>query len=132
MTIPVGWFTKIVWILFSFVGIWSVVIFAATFIVGIFFRGYGVARKEYALAVKTYETVHRDLLNKLSELKKKVDGLGAEDIERLTSELAERYGALYPSVKELHGKVLAADTVEAKRNVVKQFKLEGKEEPKPS
>jgi hypothetical protein len=41
LTIPIGWFVKIVWVLFSFMGAWSVVIFAITFIAGVFFRGYG-------------------------------------------------------------------------------------------
>jgi hypothetical protein len=49
MTIPMGWFTKIVWVLFSFMGAWSVLVFAAIFITGIFFRGAGVAGKEYSV-----------------------------------------------------------------------------------
>lgn len=39
MTIPMQWFTNMVWILFSFMGAWSIAIFAGTFILGIFFRG---------------------------------------------------------------------------------------------
>jgi type II secretory pathway component PulF len=48
LTIPMGWFTKMVWVLFGFLGGWSVAVFAATFIIGILFRGAGVATKEYA------------------------------------------------------------------------------------
>ena len=48
LTIPMGWFTKMVWVLFGFLGSWSVAVFAATFIIGILFRGAGVATKEYA------------------------------------------------------------------------------------
>ena len=47
LTIPMGWFVKLVWVLFSFMGAWSVAIFVATFVVGIFFRGLGVARREF-------------------------------------------------------------------------------------
>jgi hypothetical protein len=124
LTIPFGWFVKFVWILFSFIGVWSVVIFATTFVVGAFFRGWGVGRREYALALKTYESVHHELLNKLTELKKKVDGLSAEDIMRLTSDLAGKYGALYPKIRELYARVLTAETVDEKRKIVKEFKLE--------
>lgn len=46
MTIPTGIFVKMVWILFSFMGAWSVAIFAATFIAGLFFRGAGIVAKE--------------------------------------------------------------------------------------
>jgi hypothetical protein len=127
LTIPFGWFVKLVWILFSFMGAWSVVIFVVTFIVGVFFRGFGVARREYALALKTYESIHKELLDKLTELKKRVGGLGAEDIDREIGRLAEKYGSLYPSLKKLNADVLAAPTVEAKRQVVQQFTLEGKE-----
>jgi MFS family permease len=48
MTIPMGWFVKMVWALFSFMGAWSVAVFAATFVAGIFFRGIGIAAKEHA------------------------------------------------------------------------------------
>ena len=47
LTIPVGLFVKMVWVLFSFMGAWSVAIFTATFVVGIFFKGYGITYKEY-------------------------------------------------------------------------------------
>jgi hypothetical protein len=50
--------------------------------------------------------------------------LSAEDIVRLTSDLAGKYGALYPKIRELYGKVLAAETVDEKRKIVKEFKLE--------
>jgi len=48
ITIPVGWFTKMVWALFAFMGGWSVAVFAVMFIAGIFFRGAGVVGKQYA------------------------------------------------------------------------------------
>jgi hypothetical protein len=48
MTIPMGWFVKMVWALFSFMGAWSLAIFAAMFIGGVFFRGAGHIAKEYS------------------------------------------------------------------------------------
>jgi len=48
ITIPVGWFTKMVWALFAFMGGWSVAVFAVMFIAGIFFRGAGIVGKQYA------------------------------------------------------------------------------------
>jgi len=124
LTIPIGWFTKIVLVLFSFMGVWSVVIFTATFIVGLFFRGYGIARKEYALTLKTYESVGKELSDRLSELQKRVDELSSSDIEREVSRLAERYGGLYPKLKDLAAQVLQASDVDGKRKAVKEFKLQ--------
>jgi membrane protein YdbS with pleckstrin-like domain len=46
LTIPMGWFVKLVWVLFSFMGAWSVVIFVATFLLGVFFRGLTIPRRE--------------------------------------------------------------------------------------
>lgn len=47
MTIPLGVFTKMVWALFGFMGIWSLVVFVAMFVAGVFFRGAGHVTKEY-------------------------------------------------------------------------------------
>jgi hypothetical protein len=64
LTIPMGWFVKLVWLLFSFMGAWSVVIFAATFIVGVFFRGYGKAVEErYSAMGKRWRSEARARLN---------------------------------------------------------------------
>ena len=125
LTIPMTTFVKIVWILFSFMGVFSVVIFVATFVMGIFFRGAGVARKEYTLLLKTYESIEREISSKLAELKKRVGELSSESIEREVGRLAERYGGLYPRLKELHAQVLAADSVEKKRELVRGFSFEG-------
>ena len=57
LTIPLGWFTKIVWVLFGFMGAWSVILFGAIFIVGILFRGYGVVESEYSLAARLADQV---------------------------------------------------------------------------
>jgi len=124
LTIPFGWFVKLVWVLFSFMGAWSVVIFVATFVIGVFFRGFGVARKEYVQALKTYENVGKELQSKLNELQKRVDELSSEDIEREVNRLSEKYGGLYPKIKDLAAQVLQAQDVNSKRKVVKEFKLQ--------
>jgi hypothetical protein len=124
LTIPFGWFVKLVWVLFSFMGAWSVVIFVATFVIGVFFRGFGVARKEYVQALKTYENVGKELQSKLNELQKRVDELSSEDIEREVNRLSEKYGGLYPKIKDLAAQVLQAQDANSKRKVVKEFKLQ--------
>jgi len=70
LTIPVGWFTKIVWIVFSFLGIWSVVIFGITFIFAIFFRGYGVVEEERykSMSKKWREQAKKYLQNALIDI----------------------------------------------------------------
>jgi len=124
LTIPFGWFVKLVWVLFSFMGAWSVVIFVATFVIGVFFRGFGVARKEYVQALKSYENVGKELQSKLNELQKRVDELSSEDIEREVNRLSEKYGGIYPKIKDLAAQVLQAQDVNSKRKVVKEFKLQ--------
>jgi hypothetical protein len=124
LTIPFGWFVKLVWVLFSFMGAWSVVIFVATFVIGVFFRGFGVARKEYVQALKTYENVGKELQSKLNEFQKRVDELSSEDIEREVNRLSEKYGGIYPKIKDLAAQVLQASDVNSKRKVIKEFKLQ--------
>ncbi len=51
LTIPIGWFIKMVWVLFAFMGAYSVAIFVAMFIIGLFFKGFGVARRFYWAAM---------------------------------------------------------------------------------
>jgi len=46
LTIPTGWFIRIVWVIFSFIGVWSVVIFALIFLAVSFFRGYAFLKRE--------------------------------------------------------------------------------------
>lgn len=49
ITLPMGWFVKMVWILFGLMGGWAIAVFAAMFILGAVFRGATVARKEAVL-----------------------------------------------------------------------------------
>ncbi|MEM5766226.1 MAG: hypothetical protein QW423_01155 [Candidatus Aenigmatarchaeota archaeon] len=77
MTIPLGWFTKIVLVLFSFMGAWSVVIFAATFIFGAFFRGVSRLAKERAEYEKYSYSIRRridQMIDRLENIKNLPEG----------------------------------------------------------
>ena len=87
MTIPLGWFTRMVWVLFAFMGIWSLAIFAAMFVLGVFFRGAGHVAKEYNTLTK-YSKYKKDadkfdayVENRLGDLMK--HGVRAESIKGL-------------------------------------------------
>jgi hypothetical protein len=78
LTIPMSIFIKIVWVLFSFAGIWSVVIFAITFIAGIFFRGAGLVGREISL-YKTYARASKTKVEQmLAQLKTARDSTPAQ------------------------------------------------------
>lgn len=82
LTIPVGWFAKIVWVTFSFMGIWSVIIFAAIFILSTFFRGYGFVEKERyeAMGKKWRAEARKHLENALEDIKNKQAGGAINEI----------------------------------------------------
>ncbi|MEM5854873.1 MAG: hypothetical protein QW472_00940 [Candidatus Aenigmatarchaeota archaeon] len=77
LTLPMGIFMKIVWLVFSFIGVWSVLIFAATFILGIFFRGASVVAKEHAEYKKYAYSVRKrieQMIDRLENIKKLPEG----------------------------------------------------------
>jgi len=72
-TIPIGIFVKIAWLIFGLLGIYSVVIFAAIFIVAAFFKGAGVVEKEiaeYKRYIKAIGDAERVLLSELEAILK--------------------------------------------------------------
>jgi hypothetical protein len=78
LTIPIGWFTRMVWALFAFMGAWSVAVFAAVFIAGIFFRGAGIVGKEFAEFRKLSDVRKarlREAINKLSAVGNSADAI---------------------------------------------------------
>jgi hypothetical protein len=123
LTIPMGWFVKTVWVLFSFMGIFSVVVFVAIFLIGIFFRGYRTVKKEYAKTLETYGSIRNELQSRLKTLQNKVEELTSEDIDREINRLANRFGGLYPQIEDLRAKVLEAKDVNEKRKIIKEFKF---------
>ncbi|MEM5879561.1 MAG: hypothetical protein QXU74_03660, partial [Candidatus Aenigmatarchaeota archaeon] len=68
MTIPLGWFVKIVWILFGFMGVWSVVIFTAIFVIGLFFKGASIVTREEIALKKLVDSRKQRLKDALSEI----------------------------------------------------------------
>ncbi|MEM5829284.1 MAG: hypothetical protein QW040_00450 [Candidatus Aenigmatarchaeota archaeon] len=96
MTIPLGWFVKIVWILFSFMGIWSVVIFTATFILGALLRGAGIVVKEEA-ALKKLTDIRRE---RLKDALKEVEALQNADLNTIKNQapsILQRFADVIPS-----------------------------------
>jgi len=117
LTIPIGWFTKIVWILFSFMGVWSVVIFAATFIVGAFFRGATTVYKEKAefeKYAKLTERAYRSLIGKLEGIKR----LPSEDQRRAElDKLITQYGTELHLAGEAYTKAATAKDKPTEQNI---------------
>ncbi|MFH8119243.1 MAG: hypothetical protein QXS37_00325, partial [Candidatus Aenigmatarchaeota archaeon] len=83
MTIPMGWFVKMVWVLFSFVGAWSVAVFVAVFVLGIMFRGYGIVTGEYyrASARKWREEAKKFLRQAQDDLEYNREGSAINNLE---------------------------------------------------
>lgn len=82
MTIPMGWFVKMVWVLFSFVGAWSVAVFVAIFVLGILFRGYGIVSGEYykTMAMKWRDKAKEYLNNALTNIGARQAGLAQNNL----------------------------------------------------
>ncbi len=76
-TIPMGTFMILVAFWFSFMGGFSVAVFVAMFVLGVFFRGYMFVRKEYENVVLTSMKIKGELknyvLSKLAEIKSLTD-----------------------------------------------------------
>jgi hypothetical protein len=120
LTIPFGLFAKFVWILFVFMGGWSVVIFAATFIVGIFFRGATVARKEYTEYKKLVD-IKRE---RLKEAMKKIEALKDADLDTMKREIPPIITAymdvLPTNVSSLLQQALQREKVEEAKSFIEQ------------
>lgn len=67
-TIPLGYFMKLVNVLFAFLGGYSVAMFAAMFIVGVFGRGYSYSVKQYEDIVKRRRELRARIASRLSTL----------------------------------------------------------------
>jgi hypothetical protein len=97
LTIPVGVFVKMVWLLFSVMGAWSVAVFAITFIAGIFLRGAGIARREWAF-VKTVTAPISEAESFKSQ--------AAAMLEAASRELKpEQIGAINELISTLYGEI---------------------------
>jgi len=84
LTIPTGWFIQVVWALFSFMGLASVLVFAATFIAGIFFHGAGIAAKQH-MEFRKYVGTRAQTTN---SIKKQLETLVREHADETTTQNA--------------------------------------------
>lgn len=120
LTIPMGLFIKMVWILFAFMGAWSVAIFTAMFVLGLFFRGLGTVSKEY-LSYKKIADINKA---RLQELSKALDGLKQADlntIQQTVPSLQQRFADLMPiNVASLLASAAQAKDVGEARKAIEQ------------
>jgi macrodomain Ter protein organizer (MatP/YcbG family) len=82
-------------------GIWSVVIFAATFIVGVFFRGAGVAGREYTELKKLVDvrkTRLREGIKQLEALKDADLGTIQQQLPPIIQAYADTFSATVASL----------------------------------
>lgn len=95
LTIPIGLFIRMVWILFAFMGAWSVAIFTAMFVAGLFFRGIGTISKEY-ISYKQIADINRA---RLKDLLQALEGLKQADlntIQQSVPSLQQRFADVIP------------------------------------
>jgi hypothetical protein len=120
LTIPVGVFVKMVWLLFSVMGAWSVAVFAIVFIAGIFLRGTQVVTKEY-VAYKQLVDVRKA---RLKDAAKTIEALKEADLETITRTaplITERFADVIPaSVAALLSAAARATKVEDARAAINQ------------
>lgn len=83
LTIPIGWFVKMVWVLFAFMGAWSIAVFTVTFVLGIFFRGYGVFTGEYykVLGKRWLDEAKKHLESALADIRNRRAGDAVNHLE---------------------------------------------------
>jgi hypothetical membrane protein len=96
LTIPIGFFVKMVWLLFSVIGAWSVAVFAITFIIGVFLRGVSLARKEYVGFIEIRKARLKEGIERLRAL----EGADLETIKSEAPRVIYEYPELPLKVKE--------------------------------
>jgi len=101
LTLPTGLFVKLVWIMFGFMGALSVAIFALTFIVGIFFRGYGVTVAQYTQAeLQKIQYLAYAAKQEFETFSRQIDRLPLPDAKSHLKKLWNKYKSL-KAVKEV-------------------------------
>jgi len=89
-TIPMGIFMILVAFWFSFMGIFSLAVFVAMFIAGVFFRGYGFVAIEYTRAVQTSMKIRSELKQLLLEELAALKGKGVDEKYEKLAEFLEK------------------------------------------
>jgi MFS family permease len=123
MTIPMGWFVKMVWSLFSFMGAWSLAIFAAMFIAGVFFRGAGFVTSEAAAIGKRMNARAR---NHIQQALIHINNRQATDAERELTAAGSILGFhadYYGHISKAINAVRAPDWSEATKEVSEALRL---------
>ncbi|MEM0480736.1 MAG: hypothetical protein QXQ14_00915 [Candidatus Aenigmatarchaeota archaeon] len=102
MTIPMGIFMILIATWFSFLGAFSIAVFVAMFIAGVFFRGYGYIRAEaYGVALKTLSIRIKEARAKFEKLLDQVDDLSVDALRNELKDLRRAYGDLDAVVSEI-------------------------------
>jgi uncharacterized membrane protein YfbV (UPF0208 family) len=89
-TIPMGIFMILIAFWFSFMGTFSVAVFVAMFVLGVFFRGYGFVSKEYTRAIQTSMKIRSELKKLLLEGLAALKGKGVDEKYEKLAEILER------------------------------------------
>jgi len=122
LTIPMGWFVKLVWVLFSFMGAWSVIIFVATFVVGVFFRGLTkstIELQEYKGLLSKRRERKIEIVEKFKNAIKNED---AAEIKRLSQQYAKEADLLSEKAANRMREIALSDEKEDKDRIIKLAK----------
>ena len=91
-TIPLGFFIKIVALIFALAGAWSVALFITTFVIGAFLLSYGRTSSMYhaVMAAREKEKLIASLYKQLNEVRKKMkEAKSREELEALRKQESE-------------------------------------------
>jgi len=91
-TIPLGFFIKVVALIFALAGAWSVALFITTFVIGAFLLSYGRTSSAYhaVMAAREKEKIIASLYKQLNEVRKKMqEAKSNEELEALRKQETE-------------------------------------------
>jgi len=124
LTIPIGWFVRLTWLLFAGMGIWSVVVFVVMFILGIFFRGAQVVGKEYVELSKLVD-IRRARLKDLQKELEALKGADLQTIKDVAPQLIQRFAdVMNVNTQALLSTAAQAPKLETARAAIEQAEKE--------
>lgn len=92
MTLPMGTFLLFVAMWFSFTGVFSIAIFVAMVIAGVFLRGYGFIYSEaYSVGLKIYGQRSQTALRKIEALLEEFDKLSLDKVKEELKDLRDAF-----------------------------------------
>jgi uncharacterized protein YnzC (UPF0291/DUF896 family) len=119
LTIPMGWFVKLVWVLFSFLGAWSVVIFVATFVIGLFFRGFTISIREYEGYRKFAFQSKKEAQNIIKELEAAKQGT-LEVMKKTISDNLDKIKVIDPQAHRILSSALLSNDPEEVKKLISE------------